>query len=208
MRIGGNQSYCMASLKTKVLAIAFVLGIAATGVTLAAGVTNTGGLGVADVDQEPLQVGEIDADEDITFVSDNGEVAEVNQFTTAEGASVFDASVSGIDGGNEFTVTTPLNNTADDSLYMVISVDTTESLSIQSVDDDGDLSGAAGDLTKVESDGQDSVTYVAEFEPDTDEGFNEATVDFNFLVNNDAAANDIHEFEIDYQFEERSPGQT
>lgn len=194
----------MVNLKTKVLAVALVLGIAATGVTLAAGVTNTGGLGVADVAQEPLQV------EDVTIetTSDNGEEFDSNQFVTAEGASVFDASVSEIDGGNEFSVTTDLNNTADNSLFLVIEVDTSESLTLLGVDDGGDLSGDAGDLTQVAGAGDETNVFVGEFEPDTSAGFNEGSVDFEFLVDNDAAANDIHEFDINFEFEERSPGQT
>ena len=219
---GVERFYRMVTLRTKVLAVVFVLGIAATGVTLAAGITNTGGLGVADVEQEPLQVDEIDADEDITFASDNGEVAEVNQFTTAEGASVFDVDISGIDGGNEFSVTTPVNNTADSSLYLTLDVETSDDISFVGVTDDRTAADRSGlgdtDIVSVSgiNDGN-SETLVAEFSPagapdvfgdDQGDGFNAAELTFDFRVDNDAAANDLHEFEINFEFEERSPGQT
>lgn len=214
--------YRMVTLRTKVLAVVFVLGIAATGVTLAAGITNTGGLGVADVEQEPLQVDEIDADADITFASDNGEVASVNQFTTAEGASVFDVDISNIDGGNEFSVTTPVNNTADSSLFLTLGVETTDDITFLGMEDNRGTAGESGlgdtDIVSVSGVGDgNSDTLVAEFSPagapdvfgdDAGDGFNAAELTFDFRVDNDAVANELHGFELNFEFEERSPDQT
>lgn len=246
----------MVSKKTTVLAAVFVIGIAATGVTLAAGVTNTGGVGVADVDSEPLNIEYVEDDPDFVFTSDNGEEIDVNQFTTAEGADVVDVEVSNIDGGNEFTITTLVSNTADDSLFLTTEVETVtnspDGLTFLGVNEfnpfdempvdlqsaevplPGEDIGLASGPVAVSSD--ETEVSVAELGPLGDgaiplneevttqqtfsqdlmmaydeallEGANPAILEFEFRTDNDANANDVHEFIIDFQFEERSPGQT
>jgi hypothetical protein len=186
----------MVGLRTKLLTVAFVVGIAATGATLAAGITNTAGDGVVDVNHEPLYV------DDVTFdtESDNGEQFDVNDFTTAEGADVFEMEVTDIDGGNDFNVTTSINNTADHSLYLVIEASTPDSIILNGVSDLND--DLAQDIVEVE----DGV-FVAELAPDTAAGFNTADLDFDYTVANDADANAVHELGINLEYEERSPGQ-
>lgn len=186
----------MVGLRTKLLTVAFVVGIAATGATLAAGITNTAGDGVVDVNHEPLYV------DDVTFdtESDNGEQFDMNDFTTAEGADVFEMEVTDIDGGNDFNVTTSINNTADHSLYLVIEASTPDSIILNGVSDLND--DLAQDIVEVE----DGV-FVAELGPDTAAGFNTADLDFDYTVANDADANAVHELSINLEYEERSPGQ-
>ena len=194
----------MAQLKTKVLAVALVLGIAATGVTLAAGVTNTSGDGLVTVNQEPLQL----VEPQISFENTNPTDPGAGQFsddifTTAEGATVFEAEVTDIDGGNDFNATTHLRNTADHSLFLTIEVNTSESLTLFNVNGTGLNQAQNSGNSVVEID--DGV-FVTEIGPNTVNNPNEG-ITFRFGVNNDAAANELHEFDINYEFEEVSPSQ-
>jgi hypothetical protein len=187
----------MVALQTKLLAVAFAIGIAATGATLAAGITSTAGDGAVGVDRGPLAVENIGND----FATDNGEVFNANTFTTAEGADVFDLEVSNIDAGNDFNVSLDLNNTADHTLFLVIDATTSESIILN------DITVTAGadsvsDLVEVENG-----VFVASLNSST-AGFQKATLDFDYTVANDAAANADHAFDIDLEFEERSPSQT
>jgi hypothetical protein len=179
------------------LAVAFAIGIAATGATLAAGVTSTGGDGVVGVEREALSI------VDIRFgnVGAGNEQFETNTFTTAEGADVFDMAVTQIDGGNDFNVTTRINNSADHSLYLVIEASTSDSIILNGVSDLN--SSLAQDIVEVE----DGV-FVAELGPSTTNGDKQASLDFDYTVANDADANAVHEIDISIEFEERSPSQT
>jgi hypothetical protein len=187
----------MVALQTQLLTVAFAIGIAATGATLAAGVTSTGGDGVVGVDREPLAIDNIGNG----FASANGEDFESNTFTTAEGADVFDMAVTNISGGNDFNVSLDLNNTGDSALYLVIEASTSESIILNDVTN---TSGTAlSDIVEVENG-----VFVASLDPDTAKGYNNATLDFDYTVANDADANANHEFDINLEFEERSPSQT
>jgi hypothetical protein len=189
----------MVTLQTKLLVVAFAIGIVATGTTLAAGVTTTAGDGVVGVDREPLAI------DDIRFntVSDNGEAFTNTTFTTAEGADVFEIEVSNISGGNDFNVTLDLNNTADHSLYMIIEAPTSESIILNDVSVIGAGFDQSGAIVEV----KDGV-FVGEFEADSDNGFQTASLDFDYTVANSADANAVHEMDINLEFEERSPSQT
>ena len=81
--------------------------------------------------------------------------------------------VSNIDGGNDFNVTVDLNTTADNSLYLVITAPTSESIILNDVSAvNTDDFGQSNAVVEVE----DGV-FVAEFEADTTAGFNTGSLD-------------------------------
>jgi len=194
----------MAQLKTKILAVALVLGIAATGVTLAAGVTDTSGNGLVTVEQEPLQFGEVPAD--ITFESSSpDQESRFEIFETAEGATVFEFEVTGIDGGNDFTVDQDVINTADHSLFLTIEVETPEDVHLFNADVEnmGQQANSGNSMVEVE----DGV-FVTEIGPNqVDQSASGPNVIFDFGVANDAEANELYGIDINYEFEEVSPSQ-
>jgi hypothetical protein len=204
----------MVALKTKILAVALVVGIAATGVTLAAGVTDTSGNGLVTVEQEPLQIN-TPQDSAKTPGQPNGGPAggTSDLFVTAEGATVFEGEVTGVDGGNDFTVDIPTANTADHSLYLTIDMDTSEDIYLFDVNVSG-FNGPTNGNSAVELEGEDGV-YLAEIGPNVDAsggtgpaptGGN-GQIELRFGVANDADANVLHTFSGDIQFEEVSPSQ-
>ena len=201
----------MVELKTKILAVALVLGIAATGVTLAASVTNTSGDGLVTVEQEPLQINTPQDSANSTIGGPTGGTSDL--FVTAEGATVFEGEVTGVDGGNDFTIDIPTANTADHSLYVTIDMDTSEDLYLYDVNVSG-FDGPTNGNSAVELAEEDGV-YVAEIGPNTEANggtgpapsSGDAQIELRFGVANDADANELHTFEGDLQYEEVSPSQ-
>jgi len=205
----------MVALKTKILAVALVVGIAATGVTLAAGVTDTSGNGLVTVEQEPLQINTPQDSANSTIGGPTGGTSDL--FVTAEGATVFEGEVTGVDGGNDFTVNIPTANTADHSLYLTIDMSTSEDIYLYDVNV-SNFDGPTNGDSAVELEGEDGV-YLAEIAPNTlaSGGTGEAPIasppadgaqiELRFGVANDADANVLHTFSGDIQFEEVSPSQ-